>query len=330
MKEKKSPLLSVQDLSVTYSSGGKVKNALNGINLDIFPGETVGLVGETGAGKTTTALSIMGLLPERTGRITGGKIFFKDKNILEFSEADMRLIRGANISMIFQDPMSTLNPLTTIGAQIEESIILHSPDRESRRGSKKKVEELLEMVEIPVSRVKAYPLELSGGMKQRVVIAMALACNPDLLIADEPTSALDVTIQAQVLGMIEDLRKTLNMSILLITHDLGIVANTCERVCIMYAGEIVESGLITDLFSKGEHHPYTQGLFDSIPNMFSEARRLKPIGGMMPDPTNLPKGCKFEPRCKRALDICKRVPPKDYRQGSHLIKCYLYEGWGEE
>ena len=330
MADNQTPLLEIKELEVTYSSSGKVKHALNGVSFELNAKETLGIVGETGAGKTTTALSIMRLLPERTARITGGDVLFQGESLLKRTEADMRAIRGAHISMIFQDPMSTLNPLLTVGTQIEESLILHNASGASHTELKNRVNEVLEMVGIPHSRSSAYPQELSGGMKQRVVIAMALACDPILLIADEPTSALDVTIQAQVLRMMEDLKQSLNMSMLMITHDLGIIARSCDKVAVMYAGEIVEKGTIEDIYTPGDHHPYTEGLFGAIPDLTRSSKRLQPIYGMMPDPAALPKGCKFEPRCKAAHERCKCENPQAYGHGSHQIKCFLYESRGEQ
>jgi peptide/nickel transport system ATP-binding protein len=318
-------LLSLDDLQVIYASNDAVVHAVNGISFDVMPRETIGLVGETGAGKTTTALSILRLLPERTGRVQKGKIFFKGEDLLEKSEKEMRLMRGACISMIFQDPMTALNPILSVGDQIRESLEIHYPEK-TKAQQDERVDELMQMVGIPASRKSNYPHEFSGGMKQRVVIAMSLACNPELIIADEPTTALDVTIQAQVLAMIKELKERLNTSMIMITHDLGIVARTCDKVAIMYAGEIVEQGTVRDIFLNENHHPYTVGLFGSIPDLERETARLTPIDGLMPDPVALPSGCKFHPRCGQCMEICKTETPKPRRDGTHQIACHLFHG----
>ena len=276
-------LLEIKDLKVQYKSGDTPVCAVNGVNLTLEKGETLGLVGETGAGKTTTALAILRLLPERTGSIESGSITFDGKNLLEMPEEEMRtMIRGEKISMIFQDPMTSLNPVMTVGEQIAEVISYHSDGKEGEDFSvDKRVDEVLEMVGIPATRKDEYPHQFSGGMKQRVVIAMALSCQPELLIADEPTTALDVTIQAQVLSMMSDLRDKLGTAMIMITHDLGIVANVCDKVAIMYAGKIIESGTLEDIFVNENHHPYTVGLFGAIPNLKVETKRLSPIDGLM-------------------------------------------------
>lgn len=323
MKEKR-PLLTVSDLNVVYTSANAVVHALNGVSFSIGRQETLGLVGETGAGKTTTALSILGLLPEHTGQIRGGKIVFDDLSLLELSDVEMQAIRGKRISMIFQDPMTSLNPVMTIGEQIEEALYLHHSGLTADK-LKARVNEIIELVGIGSERRHEYPHQFSGGMKQRVVIAIALACSPELLIADEPTTALDVTIQAQVLNMMEELKQRLEMSMIMITHDLGIVAKTCDTVAVLYAGEIVEFGTFHDFFVNKLHHPYTNGLFGSIPDIYSEEERLHPIEGILPDPTDLPGGCKFHPRCPRVRDICRRQNPETLRSGSHAVKCHLFK-----
>jgi peptide/nickel transport system ATP-binding protein len=323
MKEKR-PLLTVSDLNVVYTSANAVVHALNGVSFSIGRQETLGLVGETGAGKTTTALSILGLLPEHTGQIRGGKIVFDDLSLLELSDVEMQAIRGKRISMIFQDPMTSLNPVMTIGEQIEEALYLHHSGLTADK-LKARVNEIIELVGIGSERRHEYPHQFSGGMKQRVVIAIALACSPELLIADEPTTALDVTIQAQVLNMMEELKQRLEMSMIMITHDLGIVAKTCDTVAVLYAGEIVEFGTFNDFFVNKLHHPYTNGLFGSIPDIYSEEERLHPIEGILPDPTDLPGGCKFHPRCPRVRDICRRQNPESLRSGSHAVKCHLFK-----
>ena len=323
MDNEKKNLLEIRDLTVEYHTNGGVVHAVNGLNLEVAPKETLGFVGETGAGKTTTALSILQLLPSTTGRILEGGIRFQGENLLEKDEAFLRTVRGNQISMVFQDPMSSLNPVYTVGDQIAEAIELHNPDMEKEE-VEKKVDEILQLVGIMPSRKVEYPHQFSGGMKQRVVIAMALCCEPELLIADEPTTALDVTIQAQVLAMIRELRDRLGTSMLMITHDLGIVAQTCDDVCIMYAGKIVESGTVEDIFEGKQHHPYTIGLFGSIPDISSSADRLKPIPGLMPDPTNLPVGCEFAPRCEKCMEICKKEKPKTVTFGTQKIYCHLF------
>lgn len=318
------PVLDIKDLRVVYKTDLETVEAINGISMQIGKGKTFGLVGETGAGKTTTALSILRLLPATTGRVLEGEIKFNGENLLEMNEGMMRAVRGNLISMVFQDPMSALNPVYTVGEQIGEAIRLHNPDY-TKEQVEARVEEMLELVSIPARRKVEYPHQFSGGMKQRVVIAMALSCEPELLIADEPTTALDVTIQAQVLAMIRELRDRLGTAMLMITHDLGIVAQTCDDVGIMYAGEIVESGTVEDIFKGDEHHPYTVGLFDSIPNLSSRAKRLKPIPGLMPDPTALPKGCVFAERCPNCMDICKECRPEAYQNGTHTLRCHLFD-----
>lgn len=316
-------LLSIKNLHVTYENDEMNVYAVNGIDLDIERGETVGLVGETGAGKTTTAFAIMGLLPKKIGKVSEGEIIFEDINITRATEADMRLLRGNRISMIFQDPMTSLNPVLTVGEQIGEALELHRKEMDKEeRGHK--VDELMQLVGLPAERKYEYPHQFSGGMKQRIVIAIALACEPELLIADEPTTALDVTIQAQVLDMMTNLKDRLGTSIILITHDLGVVAETCDKVAIMYAGEIIEFGSIEDIFEGEKHHPYTVGLFGSIPSMEENVKRLKPINGLMPDPCNLPAGCKFHGRCPYCMDKCKNHPPRIFEECGHVIYCHLF------
>lgn len=321
--------LDIQDLTVTYETEGEVVHAVNHINLQLDRQQTLGLVGETGAGKTTTALSILRLLPEKTGKILGGAVKFCGEDLLQMSELKMRSIRGERISMIFQDPMTSLNPVLTVGKQIAEALELHNDDHKSKDEIEKRVDEILELVGIPAKRKYDYPHQFSGGMKQRVVIAIALSCNPELLIADEPTTALDVTIQAQVLAMMDELKKKLQTSMIMITHDLGIVAETCDKVAVMYAGEIIEDGTVEDIFQNENHHPYTVGLFGSIPNLTVESKRLKPIEGLMPDPTNLPTGCKFHPRCPQCMEICKSQQPPVCVNGTHRIQCHLFAEKGE-
>ena len=317
------PILEIKNLRVIYQTDLETVEAINGIDLRINKGKTLGLVGETGAGKTTTALSIMRLLPEKTGKILNGEIRFVGKELLNLPPLEMRKVRGDQIAMVFQDPMTSLNPVMTVGEQIAEAINLHNPDL-SKEETEKRVENALSMVGILPSRKNEYPHQFSGGMKQRVVIAMAIVCEPGLLIADEPTTALDVTIQAQVLMMIRELRDRLGTSMLMITHDLGIVAKICDEVAVMYAGEIIESGTVFDIFTNKRRHPYTQGLFDSIPSLSSRAARLQPIQGLMPDPSNLPKGCYFAPRCKHCMEICAKEHPKRVVEGTHTLLCHLF------
>ena len=315
--------LEIKDLQVKFKTVDGVVEAVNGIDLSIEKGKTLGLVGETGAGKTTTALSILRLVPDPPGEITGGSITLEGKDLFAYSEKEMETIRGDQVSMIFQDPMTSLNPVITVWDQIAEVIQLH--EKIDAKKAMEKAKEMLEMVGIPGNRASEYPHQFSGGMKQRVIIAMALVCNPHLLIADEPTTALDVTIQAQVLDLMQKLREKYGTSMLMITHDLGIVAEVCDDVSIMYAGRIVEHGTLEDIFNNTSH-PYTEGLFGSLPNIEDRTAELKPIPGLMPDPTNLPKGCVFHPRCKYCKEICKsRVPVITRLSDTHIVSCLAYE-----
>ena len=317
-------VLEIKDLVIEYKTMDGTVHAVNNISLDLNEGETLGLVGETGAGKTTTALGVLRLIPDPPGIIKQGKILLKGKDVMEMSPEELRAMRGDEISMIFQDPMTALNPVLTVGEQIAEIYFLHNDC--SKAESKAKAREMLEMVGIPGERADEYPHQFSGGMKQRVVIAIALACQPSLIIADEPTTALDVTIQAQVLDMMKSLKDRLETSMLLITHDLGVVAEICDKVAIMYAGEIVEYGTLEHVFN-GTLHPYTMGLFNSLPSLDKDAERLIPIHGLMPDPTNLPSGCPFHPRCPYARPACAENHPelRDYGDG-HLARCLFCGG----
>lgn len=315
-------LLQVKDLNVVYKSEEGVAHAVNGITFSIEAKQTLGFVGETGAGKTTTGLSIMRLLPTKVGEVQSGEILYKGEDLLKIPEVKMRKLRGDRIAMIFQDPISVLNPVLTIEKQIKEVLEVH--DDHSDTDLDNRVDHLLKLVGIQPGRKKDYPHQFSGGMKQRIVIAMALACNPELIIADEPTTALDVTIQAQVLDLIGELKERLGTSMMIITHDLGIVAEICDTVAIVYAGEIVEQGTVQDIFNGKNHHPYTVGLFGAIPDIKSNARRLSPIDGAMPDPLELPTGCKFHPRCSHCMDICKSEQPPVSRFGTQQIACHLY------
>lgn len=318
--EKKEKLLKIENLTVEYHTDEEVVHAVNNVSLEINYGENVALVGETGAGKTSIAKAILRILPQRQSRIVSGKIFVNGQDINELDEKAMRKIRGNKIAMIFQDPMTSLNPVEKVGDQIAEAIEIH--EKVSRAEALRRAIDMMELVGIPGERSSEYPHQFSGGMKQRVVIAMALACKPELLLADEPTSALDVTIQAQVLEMMQQLREKLNTSVLMITHDLGIVAQICEKVAVIYAGEIVEFGTTEEIYDHTAH-PYTQGLFGSLPNLDSTSKRLKAIKGLMPDPTNLPAGCNFCERCPYATSICQEQNPDyvEYKPG-HFVKCF--------
>lgn len=319
MENNRDVLLTVNDLTVEYTSDGRVIHAVNGVSFQLRRGTTLGLVGETGAGKTTTAKSILRLLPEPPARIVNGEILFEGKNLLELSPSEMQKIRGNRIAMIFQDPMTALNPTMRVGDQIAAGIKLHKGI--SRAAAKKEAAEMLEVVGIPKFRASEYPHQFSGGMRQRVTIAMALACSPDLLLADEPTTALDVTIQAQVLSLINDLRRKKSMSMILITHDLSVVAETCDEVAVVYAGEIIERGSLEEIFDHPAH-PYTHGLFGSVPSVEEKVDRLTPIPGAMPDPANLPTGCKFHSRCSMADENCASgTVDMQHLTGTHYCRC---------
>ena len=316
-------VLEVENLYVEYRTEEELVRAVNGISLEVLKGENLGLVGETGAGKTTTALTIMGLLPPEVSVVRQGRVLFKHVDLITQSESYLRSVRGNGIGMVFSDPMTSLNPVLTVGEQIAEVLHLHYQEMSSE-DVEDRVNEILSLVGIPPQRKNEYPHQFSGGMRQRVVIAMAIVCNPELLIADEPTTALDVTIQAQILDMIEELRRKMSMSMILISHDLGVIAETCEKVAVMYAGEIVEYGSVEHIYESDVHHPYTSGLFGSIPDITKETRRLNPIAGMMPDPTNLPSGCKFHPRCPECTEICRKVAPETVDIDGHQINCHLF------
>ena len=321
-------LLSVRDLFVEYTSNRQVIHAVNGVSFDIARGETLGLVGETGAGKTTIAKSILRILPDRSAKIKSGEIDFEGQELVTLDFGEMQKIRGDKISMVFQDPMTALNPVKNIGSQVSGVIALHN--NISKDEAWERAREMLGMVGIMEDRMKEFPHQFSGGMKQRVVIAMALACNPDLLLADEPTTALDVTIQAQVLDMMNELKKKFETALVMITHDLGVVAKMCDDVAVMYAGRIVESGTLEDVFNR-TMHPYTEGLFNSLPNISDRKSELKPIPGLMPDPTKLPPGCTFAPRCQYARDACaNRKPELRSVSDTHCVACDAYDEPGFE
>ncbi|HKM42729.1 MAG TPA: ABC transporter ATP-binding protein [Limnochordia bacterium] len=316
-------ILDVENLVVRYETEDGVVNALNGFDLKLKYKQTIGLVGETGAGKTTAALAILRLVPDPPGVVECSKLVLDGRDILELPNLKMDEVRGKDMSMIFQDPMTSLNPVFTVGEQIAESLEIH--EGLSQKEALEKAQEMLELVGIPKERHNEYPHQFSGGMKQRVVIAVALACNPKLLIADEPTTALDVTIQAQVLELMNDLKMKYDTSIIMITHDLGIVAEVCDDVMVMYAGRIVEQGTLEDIFSR-TMHPYTEGLFNSIPNIRNRQRMLKPIQGLMPDPMDLPAGCSFASRCNYASEDCtKAVPELRTVSDTHKVRCVAYD-----
>ncbi len=315
-------MLNVENLVIHYETDEEVVEAVNNISFQLKKGEVLGLVGETGAGKTTTALGIMGLLPSKVGHVIQGKIELDGENLFEKSERDMRKIRGKKISMIFQDPMTALNPVKTVGDQIAEVVLLHNHC--SKAEALKRAQDMLAMVGIVPERYKDYPHQFSGGMKQRIVIAIALACEPELLIADEPTTALDVTIQAQILDMMRSLQQKHNTSMILITHDLGVVAEMCDHCAVMYAGELVEYGTVEEIFDHPKH-PYTKALYQSIPSLDKDVERLHVVPGMVTDPSNLPEYCSFADRCESKCELCEKVDPKMIQLNeNHCVKCLKY------
>ena len=316
-------VLEISNLCVEYRTRDSVVKAVNGLDLTLKRGQALGVVGETGAGKTTTGLAVLGLIPNPPGVVTEGKIVLDGQDVLTKDARYLRGIRGKQVSMIFQDPMTSLNPVLPVNEQIAEVIRTHNKQLKPKEALEA-AGDMLELVGIPRDRGGEYPHQFSAGMKQRVVIAIALACHPDVLIADEPTTALDVTIQAQVLEMMKELKKQYGTSMIMITHDLGIVADICDEVSVVYAGRVVEHGTLEDIF---DHtlHPYTEGLFNSLPNMADRTQRLKPIKGLMPDPSNLPEGCAFCPRCNYAKDICARKKPgRLWSNDTHYVECHLY------
>ena len=315
-------LLEVKNLETEFKVKRGLVKAVNGVSFEIEKGEILAVVGESGSGKSVTSLSVMGLI-EKPGRISKGEILFNGKDLTKVSKKEMQAIRGDKISMIFQEPMTSLNPVYKIGDQIVESILTHT--KMSKAEAHKHAVEMLGLVGIPdpERRAEDYPHQMSGGMRQRVMIAMALSCNPELLIADEPTTALDVTIQAQILDLINNLREKLNMSVLLITHDLGVVAATADKVAVMYCGRVVEKGTVEEIFTE-PLHPYTRGLLDSIPRMDKDVKPLYMIKGIVPDPTNLPKGCPFADRCDKCMDKCREAMPKLVeKEGGRAVRCFL-------
>lgn len=315
-------LFSVKDLCVEYTSGGEAIHAVNGVSFDLAAGTTIGLVGETGAGKTSIARAILRILPDHATRSVTGEVCFKGKKLLELPESEMRTLRGRSISMIFQDPMTALNPVKTVVDQIAEGIQIHQ--NMNKRDSIQAAVKMLETVGISEDRAHEYPHQFSGGMKQRVVIAIALACNPELLIADEPTTALDVTIQAQVLDLMKELQKERGTSMIMITHDLGVVADVCDTVAVVYAGELVEYGTKEAIFDHPSH-PYTNGLFGALPDLSKNVRRLSPVEGLPPDPGNLPEGCSFAPRCAYAAGTCRQAHAKMTKVSeNHYVRCIRY------
>ncbi len=319
-------LVEIKNLKTYFYTEDGIVKAVDDVSFNIREGEIIGVVGESGCGKSVTAMSIMRLIPSPPGKIVGGEILFEDKNILELKGDEIRKIRGNDIAVIFQEPMTSLNPIFTIGYQIEEVIMLHQKlNKAQARG---KAVEMLKLVGVPRAEdiVKCYPHELSGGMRQRAMIAMAVSCNPKLLIADEPTTALDVTIQAQILDIMKDLKKKLNTSIMLITHDLGVIAEMAEYVVVMYAGKVIEEAPVIELF-ENPMHPYTEGLMKSKPSLDKDVDRLYSIPGQVPNPINMPEECYFCARCPKAMDICRKKQPPTYeiRKG-HKVACFLYEG----
>ena len=316
-------MLSVRNLSASFHTRAGIVRAVRNVSFDVAPGETLGIVGESGSGKSVTCYSIMGLIPMPPGRIESGSAMLDGTDLLRCPEKELRAIRGKRISMIFQDPMTSLNPTQTVGDQILEVLNLHFPEM-TREEKNKRVDEMMTLVGIPPQRKKSFPHEFSGGMKQRVVIAMALVAEPELLLADEPTTALDVTIQAQILELMKQLREKFNTSVMLITHDLGVVAQFCDSVSVVYAGRVVEYGPVEIVFQRKENHPYTAGLFNCIPNLHDDQPRLHPIAGHMADPRVEYKGCCFADRCEYATERCRTEAPSMHVCGEHGILCHRY------
>ncbi len=321
------PILTVEDLRTYFHTDGGVAKAVDGVSFTLNKGETLGLVGESGCGKSVTSLSIMRLIPEPPGEIVSGQIRFNGRNLLSLEERALQGVRGNDIAMIFQEPMTSLNPVFTCGDQIDEAVMLHQ--RLGRRAARAKTVDMLDLVGIPDpgQRANEYPHQLSGGMRQRIMIAMALSCNPELLIADEPTTALDVTIQAQILELLDRLQRELGMAVLMITHDLGVIAEVADRVAVMYAGKIVETGTVDEIFAD-PRHPYTRGLLESIPTLNEEKSRLSVIPGTVPDATRFPAGCRFAPRCSLAENICEANEPLlEPTAGNRHVACWMVEDY---
>jgi peptide/nickel transport system ATP-binding protein len=324
--EQNKPLLRVENLKTSFFTDDGEIPAVDGVNFHVNQGEVLGVVGESGCGKSVTSLSIMGLVPSPPGKIVDGKILYKEEDLTKASEKRMREIRGNDIAMIFQEPMTSLNPVFTIGDQLTEAIKIHN--KISKKEANKRAIEIMQMVGLPRAEelLKEYPHQLSGGMRQRVMIAMAMVCDPQVLIADEPTTALDVTIQAQILKLMKKLNTELNTAVLLITHDLGVVAETCERVVVMYSGKVVEEGSVEEIF-KNPQHPYTRGLISSVPDMRSKKQRLYSIPGNVPKPGSIKVGCRFAARCEHAFDRCLIETPELYETSTgHCTRCFLYDG----
>lgn len=322
----KRELLRVSELETTFFTDDGPVQAVDGVSFSLYEGEILGVVGESGCGKSVTSLSIMGLVPSPPGKITGGEIVYKEQDLTTFSQKEFRKIRGKDIAMIFQEPMTSLNPLFTIGNQLTEAISIHNKDW-SKKQIRARAIEMMKLVGLPRAEelFKDYPHQLSGGMRQRVMIAMALVCDPAILIADEPTTALDVTIQAQILALMKDLNRRLNTAVMMITHDLGVVAETCERVVVMYGGKIVEEGLVDEIF-KNPQHPYTKGLIQSIPDMRYKKQRLYAIPGNVPKPGSVTQGCRFAERCEFAFERCRIEEPMLYVVSpEHKSRCFLTE-----
>ena len=317
-------LLEIKNLKVQYNTDEAIVYALNDFSLDLGKGEILGVVGETGAGKTTMALSIMKLLPEHVAEVTGGSITYNGEDVFKMSQKQLRNLRGAEVSMIFQDPMTSLNPVMTVGDQIDEVLKIHNPSMPKQERDEK-VAKILTLVGIPPERRVQFPHQFSGGMKQRVVIAMALVAKPNLLLADEPTTALDVTIQAQILTLMKNLEEQLGTSMIFITHDLGIVAEFCENVAVVYGGEVIERGTVEQVFARTANHPYTNNLFECIPDLTGSVNRLTPIPGFVLDSRTVPVGCPFADRCSKCTEVCKKEKPSIHYVGDgHYIKCHLY------
>lgn len=316
-------ILEVKDLHTSFFAEQEEIPAVEGVSFTIAKGEKLGIVGESGSGKSVTSLSIMGLIPEPPGKITKGKIIFKGEDLLAKTEDEMRKLRGSHISMVFQEPMTSLNPVYTVGKQIAEAIILHR--QVSKKAAWQKAIEMLKLVDVPLpeKRIKQYPFQFSGGMRQRVMIAMALSCSPELLIADEPTTALDVTIQAQILTVLNNLVKKIGTAVILITHDLGVIAETADRVLVMYCGKVVEYAGVRDIFYQ-PYHPYTRGLLNSIPKISGPRKKLSTIKGMAPAPNQIKNGCKFKTRCEELLKRCCSEEPPLFTVGESLVRCWQY------